>query len=238
MRRVLGGGLSRARFKTVGFYDPDMHQTPPARRWSRTSPQHVDWASLQRLLPAELLDEVFTVVRHPVSRIVSAYHFQVEVEKAVAPDTSLSDWLAAQARAFEADPFTIDNHFRPQVDFIPEGGCRVFHLEHGLEAIVPYLDGIAAMRMARGSCGITTSATASGQASCTSRAERRRPAAYRIALFQRFHPLRLHAGARSAHGAARRFPRRSLPRAGRTAGGRHAAEPAGIAGPAQPAPVR
>ena len=131
-----------ARFKTVGFYDPNMHQTPPARRWSRTSPQHVDWASLQKLLPAELLDEVFAVVRHPVSRIVSAYHFQVEVEKAAAPDTSFSDWLAAQARAFEADPFSIDNHFRPQVDFIPEGACRVFHLEHGLEAIIPYLDGI------------------------------------------------------------------------------------------------
>jgi hypothetical protein len=132
----------RDRFRAVGFYDPNMHRTPPARRWSRTSPQHVDWASLQRLLPAELLDEVFAVVRHPVSRIVSGYHFQVEVEKAVAPDTSFSDWLAAQARAFEADPFTIDNHFRPQVDFIPESGCRVFHLEHGLEAIIAYLDGV------------------------------------------------------------------------------------------------
>ena len=86
----------RDRFKAVGFYDPNMHQTPPARRWSRTSPQHVDWTSLQRLLPAELLDEVFAVVRHPVSRIVSGYHFQVEVEKAVAPDTSFSDWLAAR----------------------------------------------------------------------------------------------------------------------------------------------
>jgi hypothetical protein len=132
-----------ARFRAVGFYDPDMRQTLPSRRWSRTSPQHVDWATLQKLLPAQLLDGVFTVVRHPVSRIVSAFHFQVEVEKAVAPDTSFSDWLAAQARAFEADQFTIDNHFRPQVDFIPKDGCRVFHLEHGLEAIIPYLDGIA-----------------------------------------------------------------------------------------------
>ena len=33
-------------------------------------------------------------------------------------------------------------HLLQWVDFIPEGACRVFHLEHGLEAVIPYLDGI------------------------------------------------------------------------------------------------
>ena len=130
------------RFGQIGFYD----KTVSLRRdtaWSRTSPQHMDWATLQTLLPPEFFAAVFAVVRHPVARAVSAYHFQIEVERTLAAETGFSDWLRTQARAFEADPFIMDNHFRPQVDFLPAEGCAVFHLEHGLEALIPYLDRLA-----------------------------------------------------------------------------------------------
>jgi hypothetical protein len=96
---------------------------------------------LQALLPAAFFDAVFTIVRHPVSRIVSAYHFQAEVYRSAACEAGFSDWFRTQARAFEEDPFILDNHFRPQVDFIP-AECRIFHLEHGLDALVPYIDGL------------------------------------------------------------------------------------------------
>lgn len=134
-----------ARFGNMGFCDRKFSQVPDAQHWVATPPQHVDWASLERLFPADFFDTVFAVVRHPVSRIVSCYHFQVEMEKRVSPDTSFSDWLRDQARAFAADPFIIDNHFRPQADFIPsrEGACQIFHLEHGLEAVIPFVDAFA-----------------------------------------------------------------------------------------------
>lgn len=131
-----------ARFGPIGFFD----KTVSLRRdtaWSRTSPQHVDWATLAALLPPEFFASVFAVVRHPVARAVSAYHFQIEVERAIDPATGFSDWLRAQARAFAADPYVTDNHFRPQVDFLPAQGAAIFHLEHGLEAIIPYLDRLA-----------------------------------------------------------------------------------------------
>ena len=153
---------------------------------------------------------------------------------------SRTGWSPRRARS-RRYPFTIDNHFRPQVDFIPEGGCRVFHLEHGLEAIVPYLDGIAGnedgprfMRHHNKRDGrrARQAAPAVPSAACAT-------TAHRIALFQRFHPLRLHAGARSAHwrslGDSRGNPCREP---GTPPAGGHAAEPVGIAGPAQPAPLR
>ena len=133
------------RFGNIALLDNRFTAQPRDSRWSRTSPQHVDWASLQRILPAEMFSAIFTVVRHPVARVVSAYHFQVDVERAVSPQVTFADWLRDQAAALEADRFILDNHFRPQVDFIP-ADARVFHLEHGLDAIVPYLDALAGDR--------------------------------------------------------------------------------------------
>lgn len=130
------------RFGPLGFHDNNFTRHEKAGRWSKTSPQHIDWASLQHLLPEAMLDAVFAVVRHPVARVVSAYHFQVEVECAVPRTTTFSSWLKHQFERCETDSFTADNHVRPQIDLMPEN-CTVFHLEHGLDAIVPYLDGLA-----------------------------------------------------------------------------------------------
>jgi hypothetical protein len=125
----------------VGFLDNRHRLHDPATLWTRTSPQHADWASLTRLLPPAMLDAVFAVVRHPVARLASAFQYQRDVEGTVAPETGFSAWLEGLA-APGADPFAYDNHARPQADFMPED-CAVFHLEHGLDAIIPWLDALA-----------------------------------------------------------------------------------------------
>ena len=130
------------RFGPLAMLDRRFQHRPPAARWSRTSPQHIDWESLQSILPLGFIDAVFTVVRHPIARAESAYHFQVGVEKSIPADTPFSDWLRAQIALLQADRFALDNHMRPQSDFVPEGAA-VFPLEHGLDAIVPYLDALA-----------------------------------------------------------------------------------------------
>lgn len=129
----------KERFGAIGLVDHRYLSVPEDRRWSRTSPQHVDWESLTRFFPETMFDGVFTVVRHPVARIVSDYVFQIDVEKTIAPGTSFADWLRAAFAEYGSDPFLVDNHIRPQVDFAPDG-CVVFHLEHGLDAIIPYID--------------------------------------------------------------------------------------------------
>jgi len=107
--------------------------------WTRTSPQHIDRASLATLLPDSFIDHSFCVVRHPVSRIVSAWHFQKDVEGTVPDGTGFSDWLQSLPAQWADSPYAFDNHTRPMDDFVPRG-AKVFYLEHGLEALIPWLD--------------------------------------------------------------------------------------------------
>lgn len=130
------------RFGPLAMLDRRFLSAPPETRWSRTSPQHIDWQNLQTILPATMIDAVFTVVRHPVARAESAFHFQIGVEHSIPPETRFSDWLREQIRMMQADPFVLDAHMRPQTDFAPEEAA-VFHMEHGLDALVPWLDALA-----------------------------------------------------------------------------------------------
>ncbi|CUH49076.1 sulfotransferase family 2 domain-containing protein [Ruegeria atlantica] len=134
------------RFGPLAFLDRKYLSTEPDKRWSNTSPQHVNWATLERLFPAGFFSDIITVVRHPLDRAVSAYRFQSEVEGTVAQGTSFSEWLRSEADLWATSPHRHDNHSRPQVDFLPPIGglnCVVFHLEHGLDALIPYFDGLS-----------------------------------------------------------------------------------------------
>lgn len=132
----------RDRFGPLGFLNRGFTALPAARRWSATSPQHIDWASLAQIFPPDYFAASFAVVRHPVARAFSAWQFQAQVEKAASPDLAFADWLRQQAEFVHENPFLADNHLRPQGDFIGEE-CTIFHLEHGLEAIIPWLDQLA-----------------------------------------------------------------------------------------------
>lgn len=129
------------RFQTVAFLDKKHHKPPAPHRWSRTSPQHIHLEVLNRLFPEGFFDQSFAVVRHPLARIVSAYHFQLEVEQSPAARTGFSQWLDTLPEIMEKDPFAFDNHIRPMVELVPKD-AKIFHLEHGLDAIVPWLDAL------------------------------------------------------------------------------------------------
>ncbi|MEL6620913.1 MAG: sulfotransferase family 2 domain-containing protein [Pseudomonadota bacterium] len=136
----------RDRFGRLALLDRKYLLIAPQERWSKTSPQHVDWASLMRMFPGDFFDDIFTVVRHPVDRAVSAYRFQSEVEGTVPAGTTFAQWLRAEAGTRQSDPHHSDNHSRPQSEFLPPtdaAHCTVFHLEHGLDAVIPYLDELA-----------------------------------------------------------------------------------------------
>ena len=132
----------RERFGALAFYDNFHTQIPPNTRWTNTSPQHVDIASFYRLIPENWITASFAVVRHPVKRVISAYHFQAEVEGKLEADHSIDDWLAAWIATADINGFMYDNHLRRQTELVPDD-ARVFYLEHGLGSVVGYLDGLA-----------------------------------------------------------------------------------------------
>jgi hypothetical protein len=129
------------RFGRVALLDIRHHTRSAGKRWSRTSPQHISNEVRDRLFPKGFFDHSFAVVRHPVTRLVSAYHFQQEIEQLPSASTGFSDWLETLAEMMEDDPFIFDNHTRPMVDLVPED-AKIFYLEHGLDALVPWFDGI------------------------------------------------------------------------------------------------
>lgn len=128
-----------ARFGPIAFHDDRITRIPPAGRWSRTSPQHIDRTSLARLFPPGFFDAVFTIVRHPLARLVSVYHFQREVECSVPAAVTFSEWLEDLPERRAEDPFLYDNHARPMSEIVPDG-AQVFHMEHGLDGLVTWLD--------------------------------------------------------------------------------------------------
>jgi hypothetical protein len=113
------------------------HRGPATRGTSLiVSAAHLSAQDLEEVLPRHL-DGCFAVVRDPIKRLQSEYQFQKGTSK--ASRVSFSTWLRFMISAARCDARVYDNHIRPQVDFLPEG-TKLFKLEEGLSAIVPYLD--------------------------------------------------------------------------------------------------
>lgn len=127
------------RFGALAFHENQFESLGAARQWTKSSPQHVDRGTLERLIPLEFFDGMFSIVRHPVPRLISTFHFQQEVEKTIPDNMGFSDWLS------QLDPqnshFQYDNHILPMNQIVPEG-ATVFHLEHGLDSMIVWLDQI------------------------------------------------------------------------------------------------
>ncbi|WP_281927491.1 sulfotransferase family 2 domain-containing protein [Roseibium album] len=129
------------RFGSVALLNRSLHGRPEHERWSKVSPQHLDWKSVKQILPEEIVDHAFAVVRHPVKRLVSAFQFQRNVELKIPHDIEFSSWLRDVVQDPEKLWLKYDNHFLPQTQFLPPK-CTIFYMEHGLQVIVPYLDKI------------------------------------------------------------------------------------------------
>lgn len=132
--------LERA-FGPLALLDRGHTARPPEGRWTRTSPQHADAASLTRLFPPPFLRASFAIVRHPVRRMVSVYYHQKYLEGLISSSTTLDDWLES-LRAPGRDPAMYDNHTRPMVEMVPHD-ARVFRLEDGWHAVIDWLQALA-----------------------------------------------------------------------------------------------
>ena len=132
----------QTRFGSLGFIDRDFDSLPSSQRWTRTSAQHIKVENLERLFPSGFFDASFAVVRHPVDRLISEYHYQRDYLKVINKNTIFSTWLSDFEQALKEDPLIYDGHVRPMVDMVPSN-ATVFRLEDGLDQVVSYLDELA-----------------------------------------------------------------------------------------------
>lgn len=104
----------------------------------RCSPQHMEAERLQQLFRLDRFDLVFCVVRDPVARFRSEYAMRNARDlRTDAP--AVEAWGDRAFAAYARDPYTLDNHLRPQHEFlVPD--TLVYRLESGLDAAVDDLN--------------------------------------------------------------------------------------------------
>lgn len=101
--------------------------------------QHMTWDELSKVLPINFFDSSFGVVRHPVSRFISAYNMRItQVRPPFPREVTLDDFLTWVEARLKKNPSLLDNHVRPQTDFLGNE-TKVFLFEDGLEKVVEYL---------------------------------------------------------------------------------------------------
>lgn len=129
----------RARFGPLAFLDGGHRKVPLAEHWSKTSPQHIETAALERMIPSSWIVHRFAVVRHPEDRIKSVFCFQRDIKQTIPVEIGFAEWVATLQAQRDADPHYLDNHTRPACDLVPNDAI-VFKLEDGLERVVAWLD--------------------------------------------------------------------------------------------------
>ena len=126
---------------TIGFLDTRYVVDPATTPWNISSPQHIDGISLGRLFPNSFFDFAFSIVRHPFSRIVSAFKFQKYVERTLNEISSLNDFVQNDLDRVSRSPGEFDNHFLNQTRFLlPNQKYSIFKLEDGLEPVKKFID--------------------------------------------------------------------------------------------------
>ena len=125
------------RLGTPFLVDTTYWNDPPQARWSRSSPQHLLWEDLVRMVPREIVASVFAVTRHPVTRAASAYNYRVSRQEVCVGD-GFESWFERGLAVRGRGGYVFDNHIEPQHRFVPPE-AETWRLEDGLDAALAAL---------------------------------------------------------------------------------------------------
>lgn len=123
-----GGSSVEALFLSSGFDAYFLHTRHSAMtRCLACSPQHYHAALLRDCFRLDRFDLIFITVRHPVARMQSEY--RMRNPEGETPD----EWIHQALDRQREDPFHLDNHLRPQIEFhVP--GAHIFRQEDRFDA--------------------------------------------------------------------------------------------------------
>lgn len=94
-------------------------------------PQHLHYEALALRFDLSQFDTKFAIVRHPVIRLVSEYKFRTAKRNRYI---SFDVWAERALRFAQIDMYCLNNHMRPQIEFVGPG-VEIFHYEEGLESV-------------------------------------------------------------------------------------------------------
>ena len=130
----------RTRFGDLAFQNSKYFRKPENERSTKSSPQHVDAEALLLLFPKNWIRSSFAVVRHPISRIRSAFDYSIQGESNNGENVEINVGSGMVKSRFD-EPHRYDNHFTPRSrNGLPD--TKIFRLEDELEDVVSYLDNL------------------------------------------------------------------------------------------------
>jgi len=120
-------------FGEMQFYQPGIPT------FMKCTPQHLTLNDFNVLFGEKFFDLIFTVVRNPYHRLISEYLFRTADQlKTFKKRVDFSDWLMLNLKEAKPNKHHLDNHLRPQTDFI-SAQMNIFKYENGLEEVIKYL---------------------------------------------------------------------------------------------------
>ena len=114
--------------KNPNLHGDNQHRFP-------CSPQHFHAEIISKMFYVDAFIYSFVVVRNPFDRLISEYRFRSDIAKRQSRDIlPFNIWLEKSLSAYHDNQYTLDNHLRPQVEFMLPN-MKVFHLEEGLQEV-------------------------------------------------------------------------------------------------------
>lgn len=110
----------------------------------KTTFQHLNADIYDEIIPSDFYDYAFAVTRHPVSRLVSEYYYRIKRGDKVRP---FDDWVNYTLDRYVGNPYMLDNHIRPQVDFVTPQ-IQTFPIEEGLATALEVAAGHLGVQLA------------------------------------------------------------------------------------------
>lgn len=134
------GGTSIGRlFAQSGWgvhYREGKHKRPDVFPLLRCSPQHFHATTLTQVFDVSRFDLIFGMVRDPITRFQS--EFAMRHKKLTREETTperVQFWADRVLAEYASDPFILDNHLRPQTEFLLPG-TEVYRIEDGIDTMI------------------------------------------------------------------------------------------------------
>lgn len=129
-----GGTSIKAFFEANGYataYHATQNEPGHLNKLRLCSPQHMHSDILNHVFKLNTFDYIFATVRDPLSRILSEYSMRKTWSLINAPTEtfpSFEQWSEATLNQYSKNNFVLDNHIRPQYQFIIEN-CDIYKQE-------------------------------------------------------------------------------------------------------------
>lgn len=135
-----GGTTVEKAFENAGFqwvFHKGRWKSMGKMSYVKSMPTHISARHFDMLFPGSFIDISFAVVRHPLTRFVSAFNYN-RLTGRIPWYIGFDKFLARLEKSRNNFLFHYDNHFLTANEIVPQGST-IFRLEDGLKHIAPWL---------------------------------------------------------------------------------------------------